>query len=114
MRALFYAKSAVTSLIYFYPNGYSFNIFTFLGRCIEKIGPIGHAIILYFLSALLIYVPTGIVCHFYLFKALNITDGVYQGLPNYVWAIIIEYSSASIVYLILGLIYYQVKLLTLT
>ena len=83
--------------------------FTFLGRCIEKFGPIGHAILMYFLSALLIYVPIGILCHFHLFKALNITDGVFQGLPKYVWAIIIEYSSASILYIIFAWIYYKVK-----
>ena len=64
---------------------------------------------MYFLSALLIYVPIGILCHFHLFKALNITDGVFQGLPKYVWAIIIEYSSASILYIIFAWIYYKVK-----
>ena len=82
-----------------------------LGYCVKKFGPVGHSVILYLLFALFIYVPTGLFCHLYYFKELNVSSEVLQpeqGLPNYVWIMIAVYCCAPIMYIFLAVVYYKV------
>ena len=78
--------------------------------CVKKLGPVGHAIILYMLFAMLIYVPTGLLSHLYFFKGLNVSSGILntEGLTDYVWIMIAVYCSAPIFYIIFAGIYYRV------
>ena len=82
-----------------------------LGYCVKKFGPVGHSVILYLLFALFIYVPTGLFCHLYYFKELNVSSEILQpeqGLPNYVWIMIAVSCCAPIMYIFFAVVYYKV------
>ena len=73
------------------------------------IEPIDHAIALYLLSALVIYVPAGLVFHLYSFKRLNVESGITDNLILWSSSLTLFYLSGILFYIVLAGLYYKVK-----